>query len=122
MKSILKYLIAVRNRIFKKNTPILICIKPEEMNEWQKTDVVINLPNCPFITLTQSKISNLWYHDEIDMLFCLTSRGFKSIKGNKKILFKYGLERSHIVKTENIDELLQMNLIREIKYLKDNPL
>ena len=70
-----------------------MCLKQEEMNEYQKTDVVINVENCPFITLTESKMANVWYHDEIDAVFCLTSRGFKIIKGSKKILFKLGLQR-----------------------------
>ena len=65
------------------------------MNEYQNTDVVINVLNCPFITLTESKMRNVWYHDEIDTLFCLTVRGFEVIKGSKKMLFERGLGRHY---------------------------
>lgn len=75
-------------------------IEPEEMNEWQKTDIVLNVQNRPFITLTESKMPNLWYHDEIDEVFCLTSKGFKVIKGSKKILFERGLGRFDIRLTD----------------------
>lgn len=52
------------------------------------TDVVININNIPFITLTESKIENVWYHDKIDSLFILTQKGFKYIKGSKCTLLK----------------------------------
>lgn len=81
------------NRI--KPVVMRMCLEPEQMNEWQNTDVIINVQNCPFITLTESKMPNVWYHDEIDLLFCLTARGFKVIKGSKKILFERGMERHY---------------------------
>ena len=55
------------------------------------TDVVININNIPFITLTESKIENVWYHDKIDSLFILTQQGFKRIKGSKCTLLKKDL-------------------------------
>lgn len=63
------------------------------MSKHQKTDVVINMQDFPFLTLTESKIGNVWYHDKADLLFALSSRGFRVIKGSKKILFKNGLGR-----------------------------
>lgn len=63
------------------------------MKDWQKTDVIINVENAPFITLTESKLGNVWYHHEIDNLFCLTSRGFKAINGSKSKLFERNLQR-----------------------------
>lgn len=52
-------------------------------------DVLLDAENFPFITLTESKISNIWYHDKIDNLFYLTLRGFKILrKGSKKQLMK----------------------------------
>jgi hypothetical protein len=85
------------NRKPELNKPVVrrMCLEPEEMNEWQNTDVIINVQNCPFITLTESKMANVWYHDEIDLLFALTARGFKVIKGSKKILFERGLGRHY---------------------------
>jgi hypothetical protein len=79
------------------NIPVVrrMCLEQEEMNEYQYTDVVINVLNVPFMTLTESKMGNVWYHDEIDALFCLTARGFKVIKGSKKILFERGLGRHY---------------------------
>jgi len=56
------------------------------MSEYQKTDVCITADNFPFITLTESKVPNVWYHDSMDFLFSHTSKGFKHIKGSKKIL------------------------------------
>ena len=55
------------------------------------TDVVVNILNAPFITLKESKIPNLWYHNEIDKIFYLTSKGFKLLKvGSKKTMIKKG--------------------------------
>lgn len=86
-----------RNKKLALNKPVVrrMCLEPEKMNEWQKTDVIINVQNYPFITLTESKMDNIWYHDEIDLLFALTSRGFKVIKGSKKILLERGLGRHY---------------------------
>jgi hypothetical protein len=64
----------------------------EELTEHQKTDVVLSW-NFPFMTLTESKMSNVWYHASFDWLCTYTSRGFKPIKGSKKSLFKRGLGR-----------------------------
>lgn len=57
----------------------------------QKTDVLLNVENCPFVTLTESKIPNTWYHNDTDVLFRLTQNGFKIIKGSKKSLIKNNL-------------------------------
>lgn len=74
---------------------IRLCLEPEEMNEWQKTDVIINIINCPFATLTESKVPNVWYHhdERIDYLFALNARGFHRIKGSKAAMKKRGLLR-----------------------------
>lgn len=71
---------------------------PEKTNEWQKTDVIINIMNCPFATLTESKIPNIWYHhdDRIDYLFMLQARGFYRIKGSKADMNKRGLLRDGV--------------------------
>jgi hypothetical protein len=56
------------------------------------TDVLLDAPNMPFITLMESKIRNTWYHHKLDCLFVLTSRGFRRSKmGSKKALTKNGL-------------------------------
>lgn len=92
----IKILKLLQNLFIKKSNnikSIVMCLEPEQMNEWQKTDVIINMQSSPFITLTESKMVNVWYHDDIDELFCLTAAGFKVIKGSKKILFNQGLER-----------------------------
>lgn len=44
-----------------------------------RTDVVYNVKNAPFITLTESRMPNLWYHETFTVLFILTARGFKLI-------------------------------------------
>lgn len=74
---------------------IRLCLEPEEMNEWQKTDVIINVINCPFATLTESKMPNVWYHhdERIDALFSLEARGFHIIRGSKAAMKKQGLLR-----------------------------
>ena len=64
------------------------------MNKWQKTDVLVNVKNKPFITLTESKITNVWYHDEVDTLFCLTALGFRAIIGSKNNLFELNLQKA----------------------------
>lgn len=79
-----------------KPNVIRLCINPEEMNEWQLTDVVL-IQNCPFMTLTESKCPNVWYHEQLDWLFRYTSEGFvpdlKAFGGSKKILFERGFGR-----------------------------
>jgi hypothetical protein len=49
------------------------------------TDVCL-APNFPFITLTESKVPNVWYHEERDELFVLSKCGFSLTKGSKKAL------------------------------------
>ena len=56
---LLKMLFGSRKPTLKKPDVIHLCLKPEDMNEWQKTDVIINIINCPFATLTESKIPNI---------------------------------------------------------------
>jgi hypothetical protein len=66
----------------------------EEMNEHQKTDVVLNMEGIPFMTLTESKLHNVWYHEDLPYLFILSSRGFRVYhKGTKEGLFKRGFGR-----------------------------
>jgi hypothetical protein len=60
------------------------------MSQKQKTDVVLDVKNRPFITLTESKLPNVWFHDKMDRLFYLTENGFLSIKGSKKELIERG--------------------------------
>lgn len=55
------------------------------------TDVLLNVVNCPFVTLIESRVPNIWFHEKTDYLFCLTSKGFKLIEGNKKYLEKQNL-------------------------------
>ena len=62
-----------------------------------KTDVVLNMEGAPFLELTESKMSNTWYHEALDYLFILTSRGFRVTRGSKKALFKRGFGREIIV-------------------------
>lgn len=64
----------------------------EEMNEYQKTDVILSW-NFPFMTLTESKMSNVWYHEHFDWLCVYTARGFRPTKGSKKSLFERGFGR-----------------------------
>lgn len=53
------------------------------------TDIILNDKNMPFITLTESKVPNTWYHNKSNNLFSLTSKGFRRIKkGNKKVLIR----------------------------------
>lgn len=66
-----------------------MCLDPNEMNEYQKTDVLIDAVNCPFITLTESRISNIWYHDELNYLFTYTSLGFERIDGDKSSIMDF---------------------------------
>jgi len=59
-------------------------IEPHEMNEWQKTGVVLNAQGLPFMTLTETTLPNVWYHDEVDCLFMLTPSGFKIVYPSSK--------------------------------------
>tara|TARA_R110002096_G_scaffold178359_1_gene355276 strand:+ start:466 stop:687 length:222 start_codon:yes stop_codon:yes gene_type:complete len=53
-----------------------------------RTDVLLGV-NCPFITLTESKMGNVWYHDTEDFLCHITARGFRVLKhGSKSALIK----------------------------------
>jgi len=52
------------------------------------TAICINMPNFPFLTLTESKMNNCWYHDHMDFLFTLTEEGFMKTNGSKKKLIK----------------------------------
>lgn len=71
-----------------------LTIPYEEINEFQETDVVLNLPNIPFMTLTESKMPNIWYHELLPYLFHLTARGFRVRHvGTKEGLFKQGFGR-----------------------------
>jgi hypothetical protein len=66
----------------------------EEMSKFQKTDVVLNMVNVPFMTLTESKIPNTWYHELLPYLFVWTSRGFRvHHMATKEGLFKQGFGR-----------------------------
>jgi hypothetical protein len=66
------------------------------MGEYQKTDVVHGW-DFPFMTLTESKMVNVWYHESFDWLCKYTAEGFKqekhAFKGSKKILFERGFGR-----------------------------
>jgi len=53
------------------------------MTKYQKTDIVLT-KNFPFVTMAESKIPNIWYHEDVDQLFILTPRGFKVIKNSSK--------------------------------------
>ena len=73
---------------------VRLTLPPEEMNEHQKTDVVLNIKDMPFMTLTESKLPNIWYHEDLPCLFTLSSRGFRvNHKGTKEGLFKRGFGR-----------------------------
>lgn len=73
---------------------VRLTLPHEEMNEYQKTDVVLNMEGIPFMTLTESKMPNTWYHEELPYLFTLSSRGFRvHHKGTKEGLFKQGFGR-----------------------------
>jgi len=92
------------NKLFSKKEQTKQCdihvvrltLPVEEMNEYQLTDVVLGW-NFPFMTLTESKIPNVWYHESFDWLCKYTPRGFAQDKlafgGSKKILFERGFER-----------------------------
>jgi len=69
-------------------------VEPDQMNEHQLTDV-LHAPDFPFITLTESKMHNIWYHDEADLLFYLTDSGFRVTIGSKKVLFDHGYGRTN---------------------------
>ena len=68
----------------------------------EKTDVLLDVENFPFVTLTESKMGNVWYHKDTDKIFSLTSRGFKLIpKGSKQSLEKNGLLPSQITNVKH---------------------
>jgi len=73
---------------------VRLSLPHEEMNEYQKTDVVLNMEGIPFMTLTESKLPNTWYHEHLPYLFTLSSGGFRvHNKGTKEGLFKRGFGR-----------------------------
>jgi|GEM_PF-6638788 len=67
-------------------------LRKKETNEYQKTDIILSW-DFPFVTLTESKISNIWYHEDFDWLCTYTEGGFRPIKGSKKSLFERGFGR-----------------------------
>jgi len=75
---------------------VRLTLPVEEMNEHQLTDVVLGW-NFPFMTLTESKLPNVWYHESFNWLCKYTPRGFDqeklAFKGSKKILFERGFGR-----------------------------
>ena len=50
------------------------------------TDIAKDFLNQPFVTLTESKIPNHWYHKDYHGVFMLTKSGFKLIAQRKKFL------------------------------------
>ena len=84
------------NATSHKTDVMRLCLNPEEMNEWQKTDVILSW-NFPFMTLTESKMPNVWYHEHFNWLCKYTPDGFKpelkAFSGSKKILFERGFGR-----------------------------
>ena len=75
---------------------VRLTLPVEEMNEHQLTDVVLGW-NFPFMTLTESRVPNVWYHESFDWLCKYTPRGFAqeklAFKGSKKILLERGFGR-----------------------------
>lgn len=75
---------------------IKLTLESHEMNEHQKTDILL-VENKPLITLTESKMSNLWYHEHLPFLFRLTPQGFIIEPfhscGKKEVLIRHGFGR-----------------------------
>ena len=84
------------NATSHKTDVMRLCLNPEEMNEWQKTDVILSW-NFPFMTLTESKMPNVWYHEHFNWLCKYTPDGFKpelkAFGGSKKNLLERGFGR-----------------------------
>jgi hypothetical protein len=74
--------------IFKKQKKIYVTIEwtlPEEsLTEYQKTADTYGMTDPLKITLTESKMLNVWYHHQINNLFCLTARGFELLPKRHK--------------------------------------
>lgn len=75
--------------IFKKKKKIYVAIEwtlpKESLTEHQRTEDTYGMVNPLEITLTESKIPNVWYHHQINNLFLLTAKGFDVLpKGHKK--------------------------------------
>jgi len=87
-----------KDELVKENNSlhVKLTLPVQEIKEHQLTDVVLK-SNFPFMTLTESKLPNVWYHESFDWLCKLTPMGFKqeklAFKGSKKILFEQGFER-----------------------------
>jgi len=60
------------------------------MSQKQKTDVVLDVKNRPLITLTESNLPNIWFHEKMDRIFYLTPKGFLTVEGSKKKLIERG--------------------------------
>lgn len=55
-------------------------------------DILLGVENAPFVTLTESKLANTWYHKDIDKVFTLTAKGFKVLaNGSKEYLISNNL-------------------------------
>ena len=64
-----------------------------EIHKKQVADIVLGLKNFPFATMKESKIPNIWYHEETNYLFILTNNGFKKTDlMDKKSLFANQLQ------------------------------
>lgn len=72
---------------------ISLVVPPEDLSVYQRTEFCLNMNGVPLITLTESKIPNIWYHRELPFLFSLVSRGFVITRGTKEGLIKRGLGR-----------------------------
>ncbi len=55
------------------------------------TDIALGFLNQPFITLTESKMLNVWYGDHTDKTFTLTQNGFVMNGISKEYLQKNNL-------------------------------
>lgn len=66
---------------------------PADIDVW--TDIIVNVTNCPFITLTESLINNIWYHEKLETTFYLTSKGFV---GRHKGYKRSDLERLNLLR------------------------
>jgi hypothetical protein len=84
--------------IFKKKEKVYVAIEwtlsNESLTEHQKTADTYGMTDPLEITLTESKIPNIWYHHQINNLFRLTAKGFELIpKGHKSNLISENLIR-----------------------------
>jgi hypothetical protein len=92
------WMVEKRFRKLRKDKPnefIEWVIPKERMEEYQKTDV-LHIGGFPFITMTESKMVNSWYHDKLDYVCYLSMDGFHITKNsylNKSSLEERGLLR-----------------------------